>query len=377
MRIVCFLNITFAVKRGSRNALKGVGADKIQEDMKSYKLPYASLSLMFSVMENTNCYKSDPKGFAGHADQYNQLFLQGFLQAYQYSESQLNLHKDGENAIKPLFDSVVSNLGELQEFVNNCTYNAIMSFANGLIMGQIYYSAENMTKERKLLYENMASMRNEDVDSVKTLFYQCPELDQSYFLGHMLAIFYHKGIIDINDILVCYLFDIYIANSGKNCHRIKRSHEDCLTMFKLGLGVGQEYRKNNDDSIPEDFSNTVSNIRDFFENASEERGITDIVTMIYSSDDILVKKHQQDKYIYNYYKKTLICPDSTDENTVSLVLRFLQNKNAIKSFLSNPPKFDTVLDSYHTLSIDYNSEHSIHGLFRMNEVIGKYVDSYI
>ena len=148
-------------------------------------------------------------------------------------------------------------------------------------------------------------------------------------------------------------------------------------MFKLGLGVGQEYRKNNDDSIPEDFANTVSNIRDFFENASEERGITDIVTMIYSSDDILVKKHQQDKYIYNYYKKILICPDSTDENTVSLVLRFLQNKNAIKSFLSNPPKFDTVLDSYHTLSIDYNSEHSIHGLFRMNEVIGKYVDSYI
>ncbi len=109
MRIVCFINITFAVKRGSRNALKGVGADKIQEDMKSYKLPYASLRLMFSVMENTNCYKSDPKGFAGHADQYNQLFLQGFLQAYQYPESQLNLHKDGENAIKPLFDSVVSN----------------------------------------------------------------------------------------------------------------------------------------------------------------------------------------------------------------------------------------------------------------------------
>ena len=99
--------------------------------------------------------------------------------------------------------------------------------------------------------------------------------------------------------------------------------------------------------------------------------------MIYSSDDILVKKHQQDKYIYNYYKKILIRPDSTDENTVSLVLRFLQNKNAIKSFLSNPPKFDTVLDSYHTLSIDYNSEQSIHGLFRINEVIGKYVDSYI
>ena len=345
--------------------------------MKTYKVPYASLRLMYSVMERTSCYKTDPKGFACHADQYNQLFIQGFLQAYQFPESQLNLQNEGVDAVELLFNSVVRNLGELQEFVNNCTYNSITCFANGLIMGQIMYSAENIAKERKSLYEIMVSMMNKDVDSIKTLLNQCPELDQSYFLGNMLAIFYHKGIIDIDDNLVCYLFDVYLTNSGKYLHRIKNSHEMCLTMFKYGLGVGQEYRKDNDDSIPEDFANKVSNIRDFFENASEKRGITDIVTMVYGSDNILEKRHQQEKYIYNYYKNILICPDSTDENTVSLVLRFLQDKKAVNSFLSNPPMYDSVLDSYQTLSINYNSEQSIHGLFRMDEVIGKYVDSYL
>ncbi len=344
--------------------------------MKTYKVPYASLRLMYQVMERTSCYRTDPEGFAGHADQYNQLFIQGFLQAYQFPESQLNLQNGGIDVVEPLFNSVVRNLGELQEFVNNCTNNAITSFANGLIMGQIMYSSENMVKERKFLYENMASMRNEDVDSIKTLLYQCPELDQSYFIGHMLAIFYHKGIIDMDDILVCYLFDMYLANSGKYLNRIKNSHENCLTMFKLGLGVGQEYRKDSDDSIPEDFANTVFNLRVFFENASEERGITDIVRMSYGSINTWTNS-QLSNYSYNYYKRILTCPDSTDENTISLVLRFLQDKKAVNRFLSNPPMYDSVLDSYQTLSINYKTEQSIHGIFRMNEVIGKYVDSYL